>query len=363
MADLTALAGKLNEEAANRLIALVEEVLEDIDSASELRESIRAVTEGNLDEQLGSINIGSYSLTHYDRLSILSSFSSGRSLSTLITGSGLGLTAALLAPPIGIAIGLGLGGFYAYQAFRVKGRSLFQTEFKEWMTEQCNQTQVTVTTTFQREIIDLQEEMREVVRGALVDRERQIATSLKESKQLLDAEESKRTAGKQELQGRSNTVRGIQKEISTLLGSLSATAERAGAGGPARVAGRIGRSCPGGAAGFAGRIGRSCPGGPGGIAGRVRRAPAVLAGFAVVRVGRARLGIGPRSGRWARSRASTVGPWVGPDVGPVVGPWVGPVVGPWVGPDVGPVVGPWVGPVVGPVVGPNVGPLVGPAVG
>ena len=200
-------------------------MLEDIDSASELRESIRAVTEGNLDEQLGSINIGSYSLTHYDRLSILSSFSSGRSLSTLITGSGLGLTAgALLAPPIGIAIGLGLGGFYAYQAFRVKGRSLFQTEFKEWMTEQCNQTQVTVTTTFQREIIDLQEEMREVVRGALVERERQIATSLKESKQLLDAEESKRAAGKQELQGRSNTVRGIQKEISTLLGSLSATA-------------------------------------------------------------------------------------------------------------------------------------------
>ncbi len=225
VADLTALAGKLNEEAANRLIGLVEEVLEDIDSASDLRESIRAVTEGNLDEQLGSINIGSYSLTHYDRLSILSSFSSGRSLSTLITGSGLGLTAgALLAPPIGIAIGIGLGGFYAYQAFRVKGRSLFQTEFKEWMTEQCNQTQVTVTTTFQREIIDLQEEMREVVRGALVERERQIATSLKESKQLLDAEESKQAAGKQELQARSNTVRGIQKEISTLLGSLSATA-------------------------------------------------------------------------------------------------------------------------------------------
>ena len=133
------------------------------------------------------------------------------------------------------------------------------------MTEQCNQTQVTVTTTFQREIIDLQEEMREVVRGALVERERQIATSLKESKQLLDAEESKRAAGKQELQGRSNTVRGIQKEISTLLGSLSVTASvpapEAQPGSPAESV-----TGAGGPAGFAPR---SCPGGPG-IAGRVR---------------------------------------------------------------------------------------------
>ena len=117
VADLTALAGRLNEDAANRLIGLVEGVLNDIDSASELRESIRSVTAGHLEEKLGSVTMGSYALNHYDRLSILSSFSSGRSLSTLVTGSGLGLTAgALIAPPIGIAIGLGLGGFYAYHS-------------------------------------------------------------------------------------------------------------------------------------------------------------------------------------------------------------------------------------------------------
>ena len=169
VADLTALAGKLNEEAANRLIGLVEGVLNDIDSASELRESIRSVTAGHIEEQLGSVSIGSYALNRYDRLSILSSFSSGHSLATIITGGGLGLTAGIIAPPIGIAIGLGLGGLYAFQAFKGKGRALFQSEFRSWMSEQCNQTQVTVTTTFSREIIDLQEEIRDVVRQALVE--------------------------------------------------------------------------------------------------------------------------------------------------------------------------------------------------
>ena len=228
VADLTALAGRLNEEAANRLIRLVEGVLDDIDSANELRDSIRSFTAGHLEEQLSSITMGSYSLNHYDRLSIMSSFSSGRSLSTLMTGSGLGLTAGtLIAPPIGIAIGLGLGAFYAYQAFKGKGRALFQGEFRNWMTEQCNQTQVTVNTTFQREIIDLQEEMRSAVRDALAERERQISASLAESKRLLDAEEGRKNAAKQDLQARSQAVRAVQREIGAMLKSLAGPSDDA----------------------------------------------------------------------------------------------------------------------------------------
>lgn len=251
VADLTALAGRLNEDAANRLIGLVEGVLNDIDSASELRESIRSVTAGHLEEKLGSVTMGSYALNHYDRLSILSSFSSGRSLSTLVTGSGLGLTAgALIAPPIGIAIGLGLGGFYAYQAFKGKGRALFTSEFRNWMSEQCNQTQVTVTTTFSREIIDLQEEMRDVVRTALVERERQIAASLDESKQLLETEEGKRVKAKQEFEERSKAVRAVQRQILDLLGSLSASA-----GAPAPAAQPPSVAAPSGAVADATRAG------------------------------------------------------------------------------------------------------------
>lgn len=224
VADLTALAGRLNEEAAKRLSGLVERMLDDIDSASELRESIQRATEGGLERQLGTLTLGTYSMNHYDKLSIVSSFSSGRSLSTLISGGGLGLTAGtLICPPVGIAIGLGLGAFYAFQSFKGRGRALFSAEFKGWMTEQCLQTQVTVNTTFQREVIDLQEEMRRAVRDALAERERQIAASLRASKELLAIEESERGAAQQRLNDRLRAIRESQREILELLGALAIT--------------------------------------------------------------------------------------------------------------------------------------------
>jgi hypothetical protein len=226
-ADLTALAGRLNEEAAERLIALVTDVLDDIDSASSLHEAIKELTTDHISDQLAGINMGTYSLTHYDRMSILSSFSSGRSLSTLVTGGGLGLTAGIIAPPIGIAIGLGLGAFYAYQSFKVKNRSAFVNEFKSWLSEQCSQTATTVTTTFQREIIDLQEEMRKVVRDALAEREAQITASLAESERLLNAQTEQRVAEGRKLNERRNKLREVQKAIVQMLDDL---------GGPAPAA-------------------------------------------------------------------------------------------------------------------------------
>ncbi len=223
-ADLTALAGRLNEEAANRLIQLVTEVLDDIDSASNLHESIKALTSDHLSDQLAGINMGTYSLNHYDRLSIISTFSSGRSLSTLVTGSGLGLTAGtLIAPPIGIAIGLGLGAFYAYQAYKGKNRAAFVGEFKAWMAEQCNQTQITINTTFQRELIDLQEEMRTVVRDALSEREAQINASLAESERLLATETGEREAQTRALRERRDRIRAVQQAVLAELDQLSAS--------------------------------------------------------------------------------------------------------------------------------------------
>jgi hypothetical protein len=221
VADLTALAGRLNEEAAERLTKLVEGLIDDIDDASSLRGSIDRATAARLEEQLGAISMGSHSLNHYDRLSILSSFSSGRSLSTLVTGSGLGLTAGtLIAPPIGIAIGLGLGAFYAYQAFKGKNRTAFTSEFRSWMAEQCTQTQVTVNTTFQREMIDVQDEMRRAVKDALAERERQIKVSLDESKRLLAAEQSERAAAQTDLRARLEACRALQRETRALLEAL-----------------------------------------------------------------------------------------------------------------------------------------------
>jgi len=224
VADLTALAGRVNQESADRLTALVGDVLDDIDSASELHESIKRITADRLQDQLDSVSIGAYALNHYDKLSIMSSFSSGRSLSTLMTGGGLGLTAGtLIAPPIGIAIGLGLGGFYAYQAFKGKKVNLFSSEFRSWMTEQCSQTQTTVTTTFQLELIDLKEEMRGVVRDALAERESQISESLKKSQALMAAAADDQAQARQALTARREKARQLKGQINAELAKLGAS--------------------------------------------------------------------------------------------------------------------------------------------
>ncbi len=220
VADLTALASRLNEDAAATLVAMVEKVIDDIDSASDLKESIAHVTANRLGEDLSGINMGTHTLNGYDKLSVLSSFSSGRSLSSLLTGSSLGIGAGIVAPPVGIAIGIGLGALYAFQAFKGKARAAFTSEFRSWLSEQCNETQVTVNTTFQRELIDLQEEMRTAVRDALAEREKQLSESLEVTKRLLEEEGSKREAAQEQLVQRRNNGRQIQQEISALLTEL-----------------------------------------------------------------------------------------------------------------------------------------------
>jgi hypothetical protein len=221
VADLTALAGRLNQDSAKQLIDLVEGLLDDIDTASELRKSIEEMTTDRMSAQLELMQIGTSVMTQFEKLSVLASFSSGRSFSTLLTGSGFGLTAgAFVAPPIGIAIGIGLGGLYAFQAFRARSKIAFATEFRGWMAEQCNQTQVTVNTTFQRDLIDLIDEIRQAVREALADREAQVKASLQESKQILDSEAAARTASTDALVARRDTIRGLQRRTVDLLRSL-----------------------------------------------------------------------------------------------------------------------------------------------
>jgi hypothetical protein len=238
VADLTALAGTLNEDAAKYLTDLVEGLIDEIDESSNLRSAIEQATASRLGDELESIEIGSHGMTHYDKLSILSSISSGKSLSTLISGGGLGISAgALICPPVGIAIGLGLGAFYAFSSFKYKRRSYFASEFKTWMSEQCGQAQTTINTTFQRDMIKVQEEMRSAVRDALAERERQINASLDASKKMLASEESERTKAKEALQARLKGCRDLQRDVRGLLKQLSGPAgeEPAKAGASASV--------------------------------------------------------------------------------------------------------------------------------
>jgi hypothetical protein len=221
VADLTALAGHVNELATQRLMEIVDTVLNDIDDGGALRESIAKLGTTDLQERLSSLGLGSTALASHEKLLIVSSFSTGRSMGSLLSGSGLGVTiSAFVAPPIGIAVGLGVGAFFAYQAFRGRSKQLFASEFRSWMSEQCSQAQVTINTTFQREMIDLQEEIRDLVRDVLGERERQINESLKEARAIEQQATAEKEQTKTNLTKRRQSVRQARKGIMDALAAI-----------------------------------------------------------------------------------------------------------------------------------------------
>jgi GTPase SAR1 family protein len=226
IADLTALAGHVNELATQRLMEIVDAMLNDIDDGGALRESIAKLGTTDLQERLSSLGLGSTRLAGHEKLLIVSSFSTGRSMGSLMSGSGLGVAvSAFVAPPIGIAVGLGVGAFFAYQAFRGRSKQMFASEFRSWMNEQCTQAQVTINTTFQREMIDLQEEIRDLVRDVLAERERQINDSLKEAREVQQQAETEKEQTKANLGKRRQMARQARKGIMDALESLGVGAD------------------------------------------------------------------------------------------------------------------------------------------
>ena len=226
IADLTALAGHVNELATHRLMEIVDTMLNDIDDGGTLRESIAKLGTTDLQERLSSLGLGSTRLAGHEKLLIVSSFSTGRSMGSLMSGSGLGVAvSAFVAPPIGIAVGLGVGAFFAYQAFRGRSKQMFASEFRSWMNEQCTQAQVTINTTFQREMIDLQEEIRDLVRDVLAERERQINDSLKEAREVQQQAQTEKEQTKANLGKRRQMARQARKGIMDALESLGVGAD------------------------------------------------------------------------------------------------------------------------------------------
>ena len=231
IADLTALAGALNEQAVDRLFCLVQEVLTDIDSASRLRQSLGALTADSLRSDLESFDIGQYELATSDKLSVLSSFASGRSLGALGTAA----ISAHLVPPLGLAVAFGIGGLFAFQAFRGRTEQSFTAAFQRWMAAQISQTQTAINTTFARRMIGLQGELRTALQDAIERRESDISESLDSARALLQAEEGKRLAAEQALKQRLEIMQALRKNGAGLLtgpGERGATSPAASVTGP-----------------------------------------------------------------------------------------------------------------------------------
>jgi hypothetical protein len=222
----------LNETAAERLTELVGEVLGDIDHATVLKDSMGEFSERSLRDELSAVPVGEYGMTSADKVSVLMSFISGRSIASVG-----GVAGALLTGPGAMLFGLGAGGLIAFQAFRVRKQQAFSVAFQSWMQAQMTRTQLTVTSAFSRAMLDLQTRLRDQIQAALDKREAEISESLASAQELLTAESNDRSAAQAKLEGRLQEVLTMKQEGSALLAQMG-RALPAGQSTPARAAER-----------------------------------------------------------------------------------------------------------------------------
>jgi hypothetical protein len=219
--------------AAARLGEIIHTLLAELDDSGALEETIDRLTLRSIDDDLASLSLGNYGTTGFDKLSVLSSFSTGRTVAELVSGSGLGLTAtAILAPPVAIALGLGLGGLFVFQSFRNKSRQAFTTEFGPWMRDQISNVQLTINNAFSRGMIDFQMATKKAIREALAAREREINEALTSAKKLVEMETGERNRAEQQLTDSLAELRSMRQDALRLLTNLTHAGGAAPASGP-----------------------------------------------------------------------------------------------------------------------------------
>ena len=222
IADLTALDAQLNEAAAADIRAFLADLLQGLDAGSSLADSMDSLTDSSLQTQLSAMTLGKHKLNATDKISIMSMFSRGTSLSSLLSGSGLGLTAAtFLAPPVGLLLGLGVGAALAVQGFRCRNESAYGVEFRSWMQEQMAQAQTTITNGFQRATIDLQSGVKKMIREALSQREAEINDSMEALQRLMKAQTTERAKLVEDTERRLTNVRALKNDAARLFLELS----------------------------------------------------------------------------------------------------------------------------------------------
>ncbi|HXR23469.1 MAG TPA: dynamin family protein [Acidimicrobiales bacterium] len=219
-ADLVALAGQLGESAAGRLSAIVAQLLAEVDADEGLESSLENLTRGALETDVARLELSSRPFGISERLSVLSGFSSGHSLATLMVGSSGLLTAGILSGPFAILFGLGFGGFYAFANFRSKRKQLLASELTTWMNDQCQEAQRAIKTNFSRAIIDIQEEIKSRIKAALAECEADVSHALAAAKEVLYAGESARQRDRAEIEGNLAEIRSLKAEAVKLLGAL-----------------------------------------------------------------------------------------------------------------------------------------------
>jgi hypothetical protein len=209
VADITAMAGKINEWTEGLLVQLVVTIVDDVDHNAKVAESIRQVSDAAFLEELARLPLGRHTQTGTQKLQLLQSYSSGHGLAALVATGGIGLS--FIAAPIAIAAGVGLGGFMAYNTFRNQRQSAFVGEFRTWMNDEINRAQIAISSGYERAMIDIQDKMREAMTAAFNERESEINDAIAAGQRSLKQADEERKRDQRQLTVRIKEFRDLKR--------------------------------------------------------------------------------------------------------------------------------------------------------
>jgi len=215
VADLTAITAHVNEWTVDRIVDLVTKLVGTMDESGMIDSSLQRISDSAFAEELASIDLGDVSLEVTDKISVVQSYSSGHSMASLIAMGGMGLS--LVAAPVMLGVGVLLGGFMAFTKFKHSKQSNFVQEFKNWMQDQCQRAQLTVSNTFQHAQIDLEVGIREALKKAFAEREQAINEAIAACQTAMQEAQSERHRRRQELAPKINAVTALRAEGMAIL--------------------------------------------------------------------------------------------------------------------------------------------------
>jgi predicted GTPase/F0F1-type ATP synthase membrane subunit b/b' len=219
VADISAMAGKINEWTEGLLVELVVTIVDDVDRNARVADSIRQVSDAAFLEELARLPLGKHTVSGSQKLQLLQSYSSGHGLAALVATGGIGLS--IVAAPIAIAMGVGLGGLMAFNTFRNQRQNAFVAEFRAWMNEEINRGQLAISSGYERAMIDVQDKMRDAMTGAFTAREKEINEAIEACQRSLKQAQAERQRDQQQLTGKLEEIRNIKRAGLALLNAAN----------------------------------------------------------------------------------------------------------------------------------------------
>jgi predicted GTPase len=196
LAEVTALADRLTEEARERLTTVAEDLIRRIDGVTPELASLELLHSSDLADTVTLDTPRKKAANRVERLSTVMSFTSGRSIGSFAATLPL---VALGGLPFALA-GMGVGAFFAFHMHKGRGDTVRQNEFRNWMREQTAEAERQLNNDFSRAMIDVGHELRGLLTERIDTRRRQVAETVKACEGELAREQSVRDAEAQDLE-------------------------------------------------------------------------------------------------------------------------------------------------------------------